>query len=804
MLRHYLTTAWRYFRRNQTFSFINLLGLSIGMAACLLILQYVRYERGYDNFHEEKDNLYRVAQKRFDKGELSTEWAAGCGAIGPALKAEFPEVKAASTVRSLGGTMRYKDNFFRERNMYMVMPDFFKMFTFEVVEGNPEEQFTEPFQAAVSRSTAKRYFGSEDPIGKTITHNGENDFTVVAIFEDIPEQSHMKFDLLFSYQTFISWQGEQVLTAWQWDGFYTYVLLQEGTDQAAFEAKIPALVETQAGERLKEFDAWMSFYLQPVDEIHLTSDLMYEMEANGNGQYVYFLSLIAIFILGIAWVNYINLATAKSTERAKEVGLRKVMGSFRSSLMRQFLVEALLTNTIAAAIAIILARLALPVFNNLTESSFRFEMFSSPGFWALFLAVLLGGSLLSGLYPAFVLSSFKPVSVLKGRYVSSRNGILLRKFLVGFQFAISLLLIAGTITVYRQLAFMRTQDLGVNIDQTLVMRSPDVRDSTYADKLRAFKSELILSADIKGVTASSAVPGRQPGWNAGGIRRIGEGPDQAKQYRVIGADYDYIDAYEIELIEGRSFDESFGTDESKVLFNESAIKVMGFQTNKEALGVDIYFWGDTFEIVGVLADYHHQSLKVTPEPLIFRLFPSPGGFYSAKIQSDDAQSFQSAVAHVESTWAQFFPATPVDYFFLDTYFDDQYRNDRTFGAAFAAFALLAIIVACLGLFGLTAYAALQRTKEVGIRKVLGASGGQIVQLLSREIIWLVVVAAFIALPLSWFLMQTWLESYAYRIDLDWQLFAWPLLGLLAITLGTVSFQIIRTARLNPVKALRYE
>lgn len=805
MIRNYFTTAWRNVIRHKTFSLINLLGLTIGMAACLLILQYVIHEQQYDDFHPDGDNLYRVAQNRYNKGVLETEWAAGCGAIGPALKEHFPEVKAMTTIRPIDGTMSYEDQSFREESMYMVMPDFFDMFGYEILKGNPKESFDEPFQAIISASRANRYFGEEDPLGKTVHLNGRNDFTVVGVFADVPENTHMKFDWIFSYQTYLNWTDQQPLTAWQWDGFYNYIQLNEGVNPAEFEAKIPALVEEQAGEDLAQYDAGMSFYLQPVQEIHLTSDLMMEMEANGNGEYVRFLMIIAVFLLLIAWVNYINLSTAKSAERAREVGIRKVLGSYRASLMGQFLMESLATNLVAALLAVGIARLCLPWFNALTGQNMSMQLYQEPLFWVLFLGILVLGSLLAGIYPATVLSSFEPQTVLKGRYSSSSGGILLRKLLVGFQFGISLLLIAGTVTVFQQLNFMRSQDLGVNIDQTLVINAPNITDSTYAEKLSALKSEWIRPANIASVTASTAIPGRKPGWNAGGIRKVGEPSSASKQYRVIGVDYDFIDAFGLELLAGRSFDESYGTDESKVLFNESAVKLMGFTTMEEALGEDIFFWGDTFKIAGVLANYHQQSLKVAHDPLIFRCIPSSQSYFSIKIQTgSSSDGFTESMAHIQETWNRFFPGSPMEYFFLDEYFDEQYKNDRTFGNAFASFALLAILVACMGLFGLSAYSATQRTKEVGIRKVMGASGYQIVQLLTREVLILIGWAALIALPIAWYLMDQWLTGYAYRIDLNWLLFVGPLLSLVLITLATVSVQTLKTAATNPIKALKYE
>ncbi|MEM7655675.1 MAG: FtsX-like permease family protein, partial [Bacteroidota bacterium] len=518
-----------------------------------------------------------------------------------------------------------------------------------------------------------------------------------------------------------------------------------------------------------------------------------------------FLWLIAFFILGIAWVNYINLATAKASERAREVGIRKMMGSHTATLMPQFLGEALLTNLLAAAIAVVLAWIALPLFNGLTGQALSLTLLTQVWFWLIALGVLLLGSFLSGLYPALILSSFQPVKVLKGSFTSSRRGILLRKLLVGLQFGISLLLIAGTLTVYRQLSFMRSQDLGVDIDQTLVLKAPNMADSTYADRLTAMKTEMARHAAVRTVANSTSVPGRKASWNAGGIRRVGEPESASKQYRVIGVDEDFVEAYGLSIAHGRSFDESYGTEESKVLFNESAMKLMEFEDAESALGEEIFFWGDTFQIVGILEDYHQQSLKVAHDPLIFRFIPGSRTYFSVKIEAGtDAAVLPAVLTHLEESWRDFFPESPMEYFFLDDYFAEQYNNDQQFGQAFGVFAILAILIACLGLVGLTSFTTLQRTKEVGIRKILGASEGNIVHLLTKDVLLLIGIAAVIVLPVAGYLMNMWLEEFAYHISLDWLLFLLPVLFLTLITLLSVGIQTMRAARTNPIDAMRYE
>src|SRR5690606_38755177 len=412
MLRNYFLIAWRNIRKNKIFSLINILGLSIGIAACLLITQYVMHELSYDNYHTKKDRIFRLKQDRFDKGVLSTEWAYGCSAIGQALKDNFPEVEEYVRMRQGMEVLSYGDVFFKEEKAYYASEAFFKVFSIPLIKGDPETVLERPQTLVLSRSAARRYFGDEEPVGKTLRMNGQVDFEVTGVFEDVPENSHMKLDVLYSFETIVQWWGEEVRTAWMWDGFWNYILLREGTDPDDFEAKIPALVDRLAGEALKQFDAGMVFHLQRVDDIHLDSHYMGEFEVNGSRSSTYFLGVIALFVILIAWINYVNLSTARSLERAREVGLRKVMGGFRSQLIRQFLMESSFLNVLAFLLALAIVVVALPFFNQLAGRDIGFTLLESPTFWLILVGVLAAGSLLSGLYPAFVLSGYRPVEVL--------------------------------------------------------------------------------------------------------------------------------------------------------------------------------------------------------------------------------------------------------------------------------------------------------------------------------------------------------------------------------------------------------
>ncbi|RYF73128.1 MAG: FtsX-like permease family protein, partial [Cytophagaceae bacterium] len=542
--------------------------------------------------------------------------------------------------------------------------------------------------------------------------------------------------------------------------------------------------------------------LQPLRDIHLYSHYIGETEPNGDGKTTYLLLGIAFFIVIIAWVNYVNIATARAINRAKEVGVRKAVGSQRSQLVKQFMVESFLLNGLAVVLAFILVLITIPAFNSLSGQHLTFSLLASARFWLALLGLFVVGTFLSGVYPAFVLSGFRPVVVLKGRMVNTRQGILLRKGLVVFQFGASLFLLVGTMAVFRQIQFMREQKLGLNIDQTLVIRPPIVRnDSTYMSQMKSFKDELLRQSAIKSITASTSIPGEPVGWNAGGIRLKGQDESKAKQYRVIGVDYDYMNAYGLKLVAGRNFAKSFGTDPSAVIFNKMAIAQLGFQNPTEAIGKEIEFWGKTYTVVGVVDNFHQQSLREAFEPLILRLIPDVQGFFSVKIAPAESAK---TLGTLQSAWNQFFPGNPFEYFFLDEHFADQYRADQRFGQVFGFFTGLAILVACLGLFGLASFTTVQRTKEIGIRKVLGASVGEILQLLYQEFAVLVAISFVVAAPLAWFAITSWRTSYAFRADLNGWLFILPFVGVLTIALLTVSFQTIKAALMNPVKSLQSE
>ncbi|NOT73706.1 MAG: FtsX-like permease family protein [Cyclobacteriaceae bacterium] len=806
MIRNYFTSAIRNFLRHKSFTLLNIIGLSLGIAASLLILQYVKYERSFDKFHSNAEDIYRIQYNGYQGGKLRFECAAAVPAAGPALKNNFSEVKQFARLYPVSGIVSYQSPdrgviSFREEKMQIADPGIFEVFDFDLVKGNESDALVGPNKAVISERAAKKYFGEEDPIGKNIDWDGTNKFEITGVMKNVPQNSHIKFDILFSYQTLNAQTKNESETNWGWYDFNTYVLLKPGTDVNELQGRWNAFLEKNRGEEWTKNNNRQEFILQPMLAIHLYANLLQESqpEERGDGDSVYALSIIALFILAIAWVNYINLATAKSFERANEVGVRKVMGAQKEQLVRQFLAESFLVNLFAALIAILLVRIAWPSFSNLSGRIIPLDYMMQADFWLLVSLLFLAGSVLSGFYPAIILSSFKPISVLKGKSMGTSQSGVLRKGLVVFQFVAYVVLIIGSIVVYQQLSFMKNQNLGVNINQTLVLKGPSAIDSTYRKNLESFRTEALRIPGIKSMTASTNVPGDEIFW-ASGIRRINAGPENSISGYSVGIDHEYVPAFGLQIIAGRNFDLDHPNERKSVMLNRAMIHSLEFKDPESAIGEKVRHGGDTLEIVGVLEDYHQMSLKTMVSPLVFR-FISASSFFAFKIESENSQQLLSTL---DGPWKTFFPGNPIDYFFLDQFFNRQYESDLQFGRVFSLFTVLAIFIACLGLFGLASFMTIQRTKEIGIRKVLGSSSVSIVLLLSKGFIQLVLVANIIAWPLAWWGMNLWLESFPYRISVNPLLFALAGFGVVFIAFVSVGFQTLKAARVDPAKTLKYE
>lgn len=809
MFKNYIKTTFRTLSKNKIYSALNILGLALGMAACLFIIQYVDYEYSYDKFHSKHEDIYRVKYMVYRSGNLDIDCAAAVPRVGPFMKETMPEV--IDYVRAFPMEAIFeRDNIqYRERRIQIADPSFLKIFDYPLLQGDPETALSEPNKIVITESTAMKYFGRTDVIGESLEMHSwlSGDYEITGVTADVPDNSHLKYNVLVSYETLNNRTRNDdgtasSETAWGWYDFNTYVLLKEGTDPKAFDEKFADVLYEERGESFEKYDYRADFPLQPITDIHLYSNLLQESEPQeqGDGDTVFFLSMIAAFILIIAWINYINLSTAKSLERAKEVGVRKSMGAYKKQLVNQFLVESLVLNFIALAIAIGIVVLFTPVFSKMVDSAIGREFFLQSKFWMAVVIVLVGGSLLSGLYPAFVLSSFRPIQVLKGKLTTNHSGILLRRGLVVFQFAASVTLIAGTIIVYQQLSHMQKLDLGFEMTDTFVMRGPHPGDSTFATRLISFQDELESRAIVEGVTGSSNVPGDEIFWTRG-MRKLSDTQDKNFICYLVGVDHDYFPTLGIDLLAGRNYDEQITTDTANILINYTAMESLKIATPEEAIGVKINVGGDKRTIIGVVDNYQQLSLKNTINPLVFPLVKRASDYITVKLNSDD---YASAYEEIKASYDQFFPGAPFETFFLDEFYNRQYVNEQNFSQAFTLFAVFAIIVACLGLFGLTSFSALQRTKEIGIRKVLGADISQIVMILSKEFLILVLIANVISWPIVYFIMDGWLDNFSSRVSIGIPVFLIAAVLVLIIAFIAVGYKTLMTARTNPVKALRYE
>lgn len=807
MYKNYLIIAIRNFLKHKSFTFLNVVGLSLGMVASLLILQYVKYERSYDTFHRKAKDIYRVNYNQWQNGKLRFECAAAVPAVGPALKNNFPEVLRFTRLYPVHGIMSYTGSphgpvSFREEKMQITDSSVFEVFDIHLRDGDKVQALSGPNKVVISTRAAKRYFGEENPMTKTISWDGNKNLEVTGVFESLPENSHIKFDFLISYGTLIKDAGKEAETNWGWYDFNTYVLLNPGADYKALQAKWDSWLQKDRGDEWKKYNGKQEFPLQPLLDIHLGKVLLQESqpEERGNGDSVYALSVIAFFILVIAWVNYINLATAKSFERANEVGVRKVMGALKDQLMRQFMSEAFLINLCAALISIAAVALLWPTFSELAGRNIPIQYLQHPEFWILVGGLFLVGSLLSGLYPAVVLAGFKPITVLKGKVMGDARGKAMRKGLVVFQFVSSVILISGSIVVYQQLKFMRNQDLGVNINQTLVIKGPGVVvDSLFRNALEGMKAESLRIPGIKKMTGSTNVPGDEIFWS-NGIKRLSANDQSNIIAYLVGMDHDYVDAFGLKVIEGRNFDITTNRKKS-IILNRAMVTALDYKDPKSAIGEKVILGRDTMEIIGVLENYHQMSLKEQVTPLVYRYTPQFAQFLSFKLETTN---YQNVLSQLQTVWATRFPGNPMDHFFLDQFFNRQYDQDKRFGQIFSLFTLFAIFVACLGLFGLASFMTMQRTKEIGVRKVLGATVPSLLFLISRDFLTLVVIAFAIAVPIGWYVMDQWLQGFAYRIEMHWWMFA--LAGVLVIVMANlaVGYQSLKAALANPVKSLRSE
>lgn len=820
MFQNYFKISLRQLLKNKTQSLILIGGLTIGMTACMLLLQYVSFELSFDDFHSKRENIYRVVNERIQNGKTIQKGTITYPTIGSAMQKDLPEVANHTRLLPAGESdvvVRYQEQIAAQRGMLWADEHFLEMFDFPLLAKESDALLDEPNEVVLSRLVADQYFPSakgnyEDVLGKEVYLNDNPDaFKIVGVCADVPANSLLQFNLLASFATFIRYNGPAVDESWTWSDFWHFIELKPGTDVAAVEAKLPAFSERYfRGTEVTGSEE--VFTLQALKDAHLySSDLEYEIGITANGRAVWSLLIIAFFILIIAWINYINLSSVRAIERAKEVGVRKVVGAKRSMLMGQFITEALVINTLALLLASQGTRLLKPWFATnfgLESSALHFitpENYSLP---LTMLVLVLAGVLISGAYPAWLLSSTHIASVLKGVFQKDMGGGKLRKGLVVFQFTASIALIAGTWLVSRQISFMNKQDLGVNIDQVLTIKEPNLTtwDSTFITKLDAFKGKLLTNSHIKSVSTSNRTLGDNWHGRVFQIEKMSDEPS-GEQFTssFILTDYNYAETYGLKPLAGRFFRETDHNADfhslENIVVTETAVKMFGYSSNEAAIGQRLNFWNKDWTIVGVLPDYHSMSLHHAIESLIFVPLYHTSNKFSLRL---DGQDVEATIGFVQATYRDFFPGNIFEYAFVDETFQRLYEADRRFGRILSFFTLLTILIACLGLFGLASYMTFLRTKEIGVRKVLGASVGNLLLLLSKDFLVLVLVALVIATPITLYFTQQWLQEFPYRVSLEWWMF--PATGVAAVVVAflAVSFQSVKAALANPVESLRSE
>jgi putative ABC transport system permease protein len=799
MFKNFIKTAFRSLLKNKSFTAINILGLALGLATCLLIVFYVFDELSYDRFNTKANRIYRVNMDLKYGGNVSS-FAITPPALAATLASNFPEVeRSARLIHDAGVRIKKGDQFIQEEKVVYADGELFNVFTLPLITGDAKTALSAPNTAVITESTANRYFNSTDAVGKTLLLSNNTNYKITGVMRDIPNQSHFNFDF------FLSIVGRADASSIDWNNFSytTYVLLRQAADAHKLEAKLPALMKKQLGEnydRLEKSGGYFHLNMTPLTDIHLKSNRQYELGVNSSITYVYIFGAIALFVLLIACINFMNMSTARSANRAREVGVRKVLGSSRGYLIAQFLSESLLVTVGAAIIAVLVAWGLLPLFNQVAGKQLAVTTQTLIWLLPLLLAIVVVVGVLAGSYPAFYLSAFQPVSVLKGKIATGFKGGRFRNILVVFQFAISIFLIIGTLVIYNQLTYIQHKDLGFNRDQVLVVKNIDVLPNA-----KLFKQEIKQLAGVNNASLSGFLPtgiARQPD---AVFRNKTPDPKNALFTEIWPIDEDYLPTMGMGLASGRNFSSQFATDSLAVIINQTAARMLGILN--DPINKTVYRPSGIpnqplmeFHIIGVVKDFNFSSLKDNITPVVMMLNDDKGAL-SIKTNAKNMAAF---VAQVESKWNSLSPNQHFEYSFMDQDFNATYRTEQRTGTLFLIFTSLAVIIACLGLFSLAAYAAEQRNKEIGIRKVLGASASAIVTMLSKDFIKLVIISFIIAAPLAWLSMHQWLQGFAYRQNIQWWVIALAGLGAVVIAFITISAQSFKAAMSNPVESLKSE
>jgi len=809
MLRNYFKIAFRNLMKYKFISFINLFGLTVGLTCCLLICTYIINELSYDKYHNKAENIYRITRifRNSETGAVSLHLGTIAPPFGPLLQHDFPQIQKMTVLLPAGTTtMRYEEKVFNEKNNYFADEHLFDVFKVSVLKGNPATALKEPYSVMLTEELAKKYFGSTEPLNKMIRFdNTGKSFRVTGVYKDFPSNSHIHPSIMVSFNTLrdSAIYGENNLrTNWGNNSFLTYVVLPEHENIRNMEAQFPAFLDKvmgQPGDKVKP-SRWTALTLQKLTDIHLRSHLDYEAEENGDIKRVYIFSAIALFILLIACINYMNLSTARSALRAREIGIRKVVGAERKEIITQFLSESVIISFIAMLLAAAFTFFTLPWLNKVSGQTLSiYILFKGTILVSLLIVPVIVG-VVSGIYPAIFMSSFQPVKVLKGMLKIGGSAVSFRKVLVTIQFAVSIILIISTGVVFRQLRFMQQTSLGLNKDQVLTVGYNNLLDH----KFESFRTALLANTGIANVTRSSRVPSGRLLDSQGSEMNRGDSlaPTNA-DIKYVAVDQDFIKTYGITMAAGRGFSRDYGTDSAAFVLNEAAIKALGLRTNTEAVGKDFRYADIRGKVIGVAKNFHFESMRQPIVPLILVMTNDPSNFGNISVKISGG-NVRNAIAHIETIWKQYLPEAPFDYTFVDERYDKLYDSEKRQGTLFTVFAGIAIFIACLGLFGLSSFTITQRIKEIGIRKVLGASAGSIVQLLSKDFLKLVCIAAVIAFPVAWYAMHEWLLDFAYRISIPWWIFIVAGVVAAVIAFVTISLLTFKAAMSNPVKSLRTE
>jgi putative ABC transport system permease protein len=787
MIKNYLKTAWRNLLHNKTFTIINISGLALGMTCSLLILLWLKDELRMDKFHANDKRLFRVMENQYYSGDIST-FPSTPGILAENIVKDIPEIQLASQILWEEQPLFTVGNKFDKEKGRYVQKDFLKMFSFKLIKGNAATALARPDAVVISKKLADKYFFAEDPIGKLIKVDNKDNVIVTGVLDEIPKASSVKFDFLMSFEQWL--KGNDWAKEWGNNGPRCAVMLAENVNVEQVNAKIKGYIKT------KEKNSNVELFLQSYSESYLYSNWENGKQKGGRIDYVKAFSFVAVIILIIACINFMNLATARSLRRAREIGVRKVVGAGKKQLIGQFIGESMFVSFLAIAFSLLIVVLLLPSFNTLTDKELVLN-FADPSLWLIILLLTIVTGIVSGSYPALFMSSLKPIVVLKGVLKFKAGATYFRKALVVVQFSLSIIFILGMIVVYRQIDYIHNKNLGFDKENLLYMPL----EGELQKNFMTFKQELQKQPGISAVTSAQSSP-LEVGSSTQGVRWPGKDTTQLILFSTNPVTYDYIKTMDIKLIAGRDFDPSFSLDTMAYLVNEAAARKIGY---KDPVGKELTMWGDKGTIIGVMKDFHHNSLKVPIEPLILRLFKkSWNSYWGNIIIRTEKGKTKEAIASMEKLYKDFNPGFPFKYYFTDEEAAKNYKTEHNVSKLSKYFAFLAIFISCLGLFGLVTFTAEQKTKEIGIRKVLGASVPGIVQMLSKDFIKLVLLSSVIAFPVAWWFMYKWLSDFEYRVNIGWWIFLVAGVAALLIALLTISFQAIKAALANPVKSLRSE